>query len=78
MESKNPIKRYGKLVIIALVIAVVADAIGSIKINIGIGTLVIFPLVIATIFGGLLGPDLLKVFKTSECQCHSYSPANKI
>ncbi len=68
MESVNPIKRYGKLVLLAIVIAVVADAIGSIKINIGIGTLVIFPLVVATVIGGTLGPDLLKVFKTSECQ----------
>ena len=69
MENKiSPIKRYGKLVLIALIIAVIADMIGAIKIDIGIGTLVIFPLVIATIIGGVMGPDLLKLFKSSECQ----------
>ena len=69
MENRiSPIKRYGKLVLFALIIAVIADMIGSIKIDIGIGTLVIFPLVIATIIGGVMGPDLLKVFKSSECQ----------
>ena len=69
MENKiSPIKRYGKLVLIALIIAVIADMIGAIKIDIGIGTLVIFPLVIATIIGGVMGPDLLKLFKFSECQ----------
>lgn len=68
MESKsNPISRYGKLVVIAIIIAIIADLIGTININIGIGNLVIFPLVIATIIGGLLGPDLLKVFKDLEC-----------
>lgn len=69
MENKSsPLNRYGKLVAIAVVIAIIADLIGAIKINIGIGDLVIFPLVIATIIGGTMGPDLLKIFKDSECR----------
>ncbi len=67
-EKRSPIKRYGKLVVIATVIAVIADLIGTINIDIGIGKLVIFPLVIATLIGGCLGPDLLKIFKTEECK----------
>lgn len=67
MAQGNTLKRYGKLMVIAVVLAVSADLIGTITIPIGIGDLVIFPLVIATVIGGLLGPDLLKVFKTSEC-----------
>ena len=67
MSQGNVLQRYGKLMVIAAAIAVAADLIGSITINIGIGDLVIFPLVIATVIGGILGPDLLKVFKNSEC-----------
>ena len=69
MENKSTLlTRYGKLVAIAVVIAIIADLIGTIKINIGIGNLVIFPLVIATVIGGIMGPDLLKIFKESECR----------
>ena len=67
-NSKTSLQQYGKLVVIAVVIAAIADLIGTININIGIGNLVIFPLVIATVIGGLMGPDLLKIFKESECQ----------
>lgn len=67
-NSTTPIRRYGKLVLIATAIAIVADLIGTVKINIGIGDLVIFPLVIATIIGGILGPDILKLLKESECR----------
>ena len=69
MENKStPLNRYRKLVAIAIIIAIIADLIGTIKLNIGIGDLVIFPLVIATIIGGIMGPDLLKIFKESECR----------
>ena len=44
----------------------VCDLIGTLKFNIGIGTLTLFPMVFATIFGGLLGPDAFKLFKTEE------------
>ena len=68
MESlSNGFKRYGKILVIGLIIAVIADIIGTININIGIGNLVIFPLVIATIIGGIMGPDLLKLVNTKEC-----------
>lgn len=64
---KNFCKRYWKIFVVSVLIAVVVDNIGTLSFNIGIGNLVIFPLVMATIIGGLLGPELLKVFKTEEC-----------
>ena len=55
-----------KVYVVALILATVCDLIGTLKFNIGIGTLTLFPMVFATIFGGLLGPDAFKLFKTEE------------
>lgn len=67
-KLKAVIKKYWKIYVAALAIAVVCDLIGTLKFNIGIGTLTLFPMVFATIFGGLLGPDAFKLFKTDESQ----------
>ncbi len=64
---KNFCRRYWKIFLAAVVIAVIVDTIGTQSISIGIGSLVIFPMVIATVIGGLLGPEILKLFKTEEC-----------
>lgn len=61
------VNRYWKILLVGCITALIADMIGTLNINIGIGNLVIYPMVIATVIGGLLGPDLLKVFKKSEC-----------
>lgn len=61
-DSRKYIKVYG----IAFVLVIVCSLIGSISFDIGIGQLVFPPIVFATIFGGLLGPDLLKVVNTEE------------
>lgn len=63
---KNALKKYWKVYVIALALAAICDSIGTLKINIGIGTLTIFPMVFATILGGLLGPDALKLCNTVE------------
>lgn len=69
MESvKRVVKKYWKVYLVALVVAFVFDLIGTIKLDIGIGTLTILPMVFATIFAGLLGPDLFKLFDTEEAK----------
>lgn len=60
-------KRYWKIILVSIAIAILVDSIGTKYINIGIGNLVIFPMVIATVIGGLLGPEIIKLFKTEEC-----------
>lgn len=53
-KLKAVINKYWKVYVAALIIAAVCDLIGTLKFNIGIGTLTLFPMVFATIFGGLL------------------------
>ena len=65
-KLKTVINKYWKVYVVALILATVCDLIGTLKFNIGIGTLTLFPMVFATIFGGLLGPDAFKLFKTEE------------
>ncbi len=65
-KLKTAVRKYGKVYAAAVVIAFLCDCIGTIKFNIGIGTLTILPMVFATIFGGILGPDALKLFRTEE------------
>lgn len=65
-KLKAVINKYWKVYVAALIIAAVCDLIGTLKFNIGIGTLTLFPMVFATIFGGLLGPDAFKLFKTES------------
>ena len=67
-KLKIVIKKYWKIYLAALVISAVCDLIGTVKLNIGVGTFTLFPMVFAVIFGGLLGPDIFKVFKTEECK----------
>ena len=62
-KLKAVINKYWKVYVAALIIAAVCDLIGTLKFNIGIGTLTLFPMVFATIFGGLLGPDAFKLSK---------------
>lgn len=65
-KLKDIFKKYWKVYIIALVLAAICDSIGTLKFDIGIGTLTIFPMVFATVMGGMLGPDAFKLFNTEE------------
>lgn len=58
--------KYLKLFFITIVIVLISDRIGTININIGIGNISLFPLLYATIIGGTLGPDLLKLISIEE------------
>lgn len=65
-KLKTVVQKYWKVYAVAIVIAVICDSIGTIKFNVGIGTLTLFPMVFATIIGGMLGPDAFKLFKVPE------------
>lgn len=69
MENvKAVIRKYWKIYAMAVVLAFACDSIGTIQINIRIGTLTLFPMVFAVILGGLLGPDAVRLFNQSECK----------
>ena len=65
-KLKAVINKYWKVYVAALIIAAVCDLIGTLKFNIGIGTLTFFQMVFPTIFGGFLGRAAFKFFKTEE------------
>ncbi|MBT9778027.1 DUF3100 domain-containing protein [Clostridium sp. MCC353] len=65
-KLKTVVQKYWKVYAAAVVIAVICDSIGTIKFNVGIGTLTLFPMVFATIIGGMLGPDAFRLFKMPE------------
>lgn len=65
-KLKAVVRKYWKLYAAAVVMAVICDSIGTVKFNVGIGTLTLFPMVFATILGGMLGPDALKLFSAPE------------
>ena len=60
--------KYGKVYLGAVILAVICDLIGTVSINIGIGTLTMFPMVFAVILGGCLGPDALRLFNKKEAK----------
>lgn len=69
MENvKAVISKYWKIYAAAVVLAFICDSIGTLQINIGIGTLTLFPMVFAVILGGLLGPDAVRIFDQKECK----------
>ncbi|WP_230398481.1 DUF3100 domain-containing protein [Novisyntrophococcus fermenticellae] len=65
-NAKTMVRKYWKVYVAAVVLAVICDMIGTVKINTGIGTLTLFPMVFAVILGGLLGPDVLKLLDTEQ------------
>ena len=67
-KVKAVISKYWKVYAAAVLLALVCDSVGTIRINIGIGTLTLFPMVFAVILGGLLGPDVCRMFNQGECK----------
>ncbi|MFR5601044.1 MAG: DUF3100 domain-containing protein [Lachnospiraceae bacterium] len=67
-QVKTVIRKYWKVYAAAVLLALICDLVGTIKINIGIGTLTLFPMVFAVILGGLLGPDAMKIFNQGDCK----------
>lgn len=65
------LKTEYKVLIVAFLIAIVADYIGIYKMPLGPGMLVVFPIFYGLIIGTVLGPDLLKVFTKEESEMAS-------
>ena len=55
----------------ALALVAVADLIGKKEISLGVGALIIFPIVYALVFGVALGPEALKFFSAKEVKAAS-------
>lgn len=65
------LKKEWKIYIAALIFIVIADSIGQIKIPLGPGTLILFPIFYSIILGILSGPQVLKIFKKPEVKAAS-------
>ena len=66
--DKGDGRKVRKVYLGAVILAVICDLIGTVSINIGIGTLTMFPMVFAVILGGCLGPDALRLFNKKEAK----------
>ena len=60
--ARAAICKHWKIYLIAMVVLVFCDLIGTRSVDIGIGTLTFYPLLYATIICGLLGPDCAKLY----------------
>lgn len=65
------LKKEWKIYIAVLIFIVIADSIGQIKIPLGPGTLILFPIFYSIILGVLAGPQVLKIFKKPEVKAAS-------
>lgn len=63
---KERIKSEYRIYIIAFIFIVIADSIGQIKIPLGPGMLILFPIFYSLFMGILSGPQILKVMKEKE------------
>ena len=64
-KLKTVINKYWKVYVAALILATVCDLIGTLKFNIGIGTLAYFQWYCHDLWR-TLGPDITKLFKTES------------
>lgn len=60
-----------KIYLAAFLFIIVADSIGQIKVPLGPGTLILFPIFYSIIMGILSGPQVLKFFKKKEVKAAS-------
>lgn len=63
---KERIKSEYRLYIIAFIFILIADSIGQIKIPLGPGMLILFPIFYSLFMGILSGPQILKIMKEKE------------
>lgn len=62
------IKKSWKVIAMTIVLILVCDTVGAIKIPLGFGSLMIFPMVLALMIAAMFGPDLLKFFSEKDCK----------
>ena len=60
-----------KIFLLAFVFIVIADSIGQIKVPLGPGTLILFPIFYSLLLGIISGPEVLKIFKKKEVKAAS-------
>lgn len=65
------LKNEYKIFIAAFIFIVIADSIGEIKIPIGKGLLILFPIFYSLILGIVSGPQVFKIFKEKEVKAAS-------
>ena len=65
------LKKEWKIYLAALIFIIIADSIGQIKIPLGPGTLILFPIFYSIFLGILSGPQILKTFKKPEVKAAS-------
>lgn len=65
------LKNEWKIYVAALLFIVIADSIGQIKVPIGPGTLILFPIFYSIFLGILAGPQVTKIFKKKEVKAAS-------
>ena len=68
---KQRMKSEWKIFLSAFIFILIADSIGQIKIPVGPGTLILFPIFYAILLGILSGPEVCKVFKEKEVKAAS-------
>lgn len=64
-------RKEWKVYLAAFVFIIIADAVGQIKIPLGPGTLILFPIFYSILMGILSGPQVLKFFKKAEVKAAS-------
>lgn len=65
------LKKEWKIYLAAFLFIVIADSIGQIKVPIGPGTLILFPIFYSILMGILSGPQVLKIFKKPQVKAAS-------
>ena len=65
------LKKEWKIYLAALIFIVIADSIGQIRVPLGPGTLILFPIFYSIFLGILSGPQVLKIFKKPEVKAAS-------
>lgn len=65
------IKSEYKLFIVAFIFILIADSIGQIKIPLGHGQLILFPIFYSLFLGIISGPDVFKIFNKKEVKAAS-------
>lgn len=68
---KERMRTEYKIILAAFVFIVIADSIGQIKIPLGPGTLILFPIFYSIFLGILSGPQVFKLFQTKEVKAAS-------
>lgn len=65
------LKKEWKIYLAAVIFIIIADSIGQIKVPVGPGTLILFPIFYSILLGVLSGPQVTRIFKKKEVKAAS-------